>query len=78
MTLFDLRFKTNIIMALVYPLNQIDIIFNYNVINKNIPIGLKQISVIFYLQFHYAFIIIAIFIINYTLVKVINNNKNLI
>ena len=41
MTLFDLRFKTNIIMALVYPLNQIDIIFNYNVINKHFPIRLK-------------------------------------
>ena len=80
MTLFDIRFKTNIIMDLVSPLNQIDIIFNYNLINKNFPKGLKQISVIFYLQFHFAFIIIiiAIFIINYTLVKVINNNKNII
>ena len=76
MTLFDIRFKTNIIMALFYPLNQIDIIFNYNVINKNFPIGLKQISVIFCLQFHFVFIIIVIFIINYTLVKVINNNNN--
>ena len=80
MTLFDIRFKTNIIMDLVSPLNQIDIIFNYNLINKNFPKGLKQISVIFYLLFHFAFIIIiiAIFIINYTLVKVINNNKNII
>ena len=78
MTLFDIRFKTNIIMDLVSPLNQIDIIFNYNLINKNFPNGLKQISVIFYLQFHFAFIIIAIFIINCTLVKVINNNKNII
>ena len=80
MTLFDIRFKTNIIMDLVSPLNQIDIIFNYNLINKNFPKGLKQISVIFYLQFHFAFIIIiiVIFIINYTLVKVINNNKNII
>ena len=78
MTLFDIRFKTNIIMDLVSPLNQIDIIFNYNLINKNFPKGLKQISVIFYLQFHFEFIIIVIFIINYTLVKVINNNKNII
>ena len=80
MTLFDIRFKTNIIMDLVSPLNQIDIIFNYNLINKNFPKGLIQIRVIFYLQFHFAFIIIiiVIFIIYYTLVKVINNNKNII
>ena len=32
MTLFDIRFKTNIIMDLVSPLNQIDFIFIYNLI----------------------------------------------
>ena len=42
MTLFDIRFKTNIIMDLVSPLNQIDIIFNYNLINKNFPNGLNK------------------------------------